>query len=190
MNEEIKQQKKILRQSLIAKRKHLTKAYREEASEKILAHVVKSREYLLAGTIFIYVGQEDEVNTLLIIEDALAKGKRVAVPKIIGNGLMEAYELEATEDLVPNRFGILEPKECLYRVEPNDIDVTYVPCVAFTKEGDRLGHGGGYYDRFLLRGKFNRTLVAFGKMEEETLPNEEFDEKVHQIITENGIERI
>ncbi len=190
MNAEIKEQKKILRQGLMAHRKSLTKNYREEASEQMLSHIVKSREYLLAGTIFIYVGQEDEVNTLLIIEDALAKGKRVAVPKIIGPGLMEACELEATEDLYPNRFGILEPKECLYRVDPMSIDVAYIPCLAYTKDGHRLGHGGGYYDRFLPRGKFNRTLLAFSEMEVETLPLEDFDEKVQMILTEHGLERV
>lgn len=190
MNEEIKEEKKILRKKLMAYRKSLSKDYRDEASRQILSHIIKSREYLLAGTIFIYVGQEDEVNTLLIIEDALAKGKRVAVPKIIAPGLMEACELESTEDLYPNRFGILEPKECLFRVEPASIDVAYIPCVAYTKNGHRLGHGGGYYDRFLPRGQFNRTLLAFSKMEVETLPVEDSDEKVQMILTEHGLERV
>ncbi len=190
MNEEIKEQKKNLRKKLMAYRKSLTSNYLEEASRQILSHIVKSREYLLAGTIFIYVGQEDEVNTLLIIEDALAKGKRVAVPKIIGPGLMEACELEAIEDLYPHQFGILEPKECLYWVDPTTIDVAYIPCVAYTKDGHRLGHGGGYYDRFLPRGQFNRTLLAFSVMEVETLPMEDFDERVHMILTEHGLERV
>lgn len=190
MNDEIKQQKKVLRKNLTIKRKALSKDYRKNASEKILHHMVKSREYLLAGTIFIYVGQDDEVDTLLMIEDALAKGKRVAVPKIIGPGLMEACELEATEDLFPNSYGILEPKQCLYRVNPDDIDVAYIPCVAFTKEGHRLGHGGGFYDRYLRGTHFHRSLVAFSEMEEQMLPMDSHDEEVHEIITEKGIQKI
>jgi 5-formyltetrahydrofolate cyclo-ligase len=70
------------------------------------------------------------------------------------------------------------------------IDVAYIPCLAYTKDGHRLGHGGGYYDRFLPRGKFNRTLLAFSEMEVETLPLEDFDEKVQMILTEHGLERV
>ncbi len=190
MNEEIKEQKAILRRELIHQRRKISMRDRDVASENILNHVVKSRDYLLAGTIFIYVGQEDEVDTSLIIRDALAKGKRVVVPKIIGPGLMEACELEVMEDLYPNRFGILEPKDCLYRVDPENIDVAYIPCVAFTGDGHRLGHGGGYYDRYLGRGHFGRTLIAFQEMEVEALPVEPFDEQVHQIITEKGLRKI
>ncbi len=190
MNEDIKIEKGLLRKKHIQRREEISKAYRDEASGKILAHVAKSRDYLLAGTIFIYVGREDEVDTSLIIRDALAKGKRVAVPKIIGPGLMEAYEVEVMEDLFPNRFGILEPKESMYRVDPENIDVAYIPCVAFTKDGVRLGHGGGYYDRYLTRGHFNRTLIAFNEMEVDALPIELYDEQVHQIITEKGLRKI
>lgn len=190
MSEDINQHKKSLRQQLRRKRKALSKEYRELASAKILEHLVKSREYLLASTIFIYVGQEDEVNTSLIIKDALAKGKRVAVPVIISPGLMEACELEAFEDLEPNRFGILEPKQCLYRVDPKSIDVAYIPCLAFTQDGHRLGHGGGYYDRYLTQGHFNRTLIAFSQMEVEIVPLDSHDQQVQEIVTENGIRKI
>lgn len=190
INEEIKQQKKEIRSMLIQRQRSLSREYREEASVKILEVLKKQKDYLLAGTIFVYVGQNTEVNTTLIIKDALAKGKRVLVPKTISLGHMEACEIDALEDLLPGTHGILEPKDLSYQMDPANIDIALIPCVAYTKEGFRLGYGGGFYDRFLPRGNFKRILVAFSKMEEENLPHDVFDEKVHGILTENGYDNL
>lgn len=186
MNEEIKHLKKELRRQLIVKQQKLDQNYREEASRRILELLKKQKDYLLAGSIFIYVGKGTEVDTTLIIKDALAKGKRVLVPKTVYLGHMEACEIDSMEDLIPGTHGILEPKDLTYRMEPEKIDVAFVPCVAFTKDGYRLGYGGGFYDRFLPRGRFKRILVAYSKMEENTLPHDVYDEKVHGILTEEG----
>lgn len=186
MNEEIKHLKKELRRQLIVKQQKLDQNYREEASLRILELLKKQKDYLLAGSIFIYVGKGTEVDTTLIIKDALAKGKRVLVPKTVYLGHMEACEIDSMEDLIPGTHGILEPKDLTYRMEPEKIDVAFVPCVAFTKDGYRLGYGGGFYDRFLPRGRFKRILVAYSKMEENTLPHDVYDEKVHGILTEEG----
>jgi 5-formyltetrahydrofolate cyclo-ligase len=186
MNEEIKHLKKELRRQLIVKQQKLDQNYREEASRRILELLKKQKDYLLAGSIFIYVGKGTEVDTTLIIKDALAKGKRVLVPKTVYLGHMEACEIDSMEDLIPGTHGILEPKDLTYRMEPEKIDVAFVPCVAFTKDGYRLGYGGGFYDRFLPRGRFKRILVTYSKMEENTLPHDVYDEKVHGILTEEG----
>ena len=186
IDEEVKLQKKELRGKLIAKQHNLDSRYRELASKEILEVLKKQKDYLLAGTIFIYVGQKTEVNTTLIIQDALAKGKRVLVPKTVSLGHMEACEIDSMEDLSPGLHGILEPKDLAYQMDPGKIDIAFVPCVAFTKEGYRLGYGGGFYDRFLPRGRFKRILIAFSEMEEDALPRDVFDEKVHGILTEKG----
>lgn len=186
VNEEVKLQKKELRRKLMDKQHNLDPMYKESASKEILEVLKKQKDYLLAGTIFIYVGQETEVNTTLIIQDALAKGKRVLVPKTVFLGHMEACEIDSMEDLSPGLHGILEPKDLAYQMDPGKIDIAFVPCVAFTKEGYRLGYGGGFYDRFLPRGRFKRILIAFSEMEEDALPRDVFDEKVHGILTEKG----
>ena len=186
----IKLEKKGIRKELITKLKSLDQKYRKEASEAILREIVKQKDYLLAGTIFIYVGTENEVDTTLIIKDALAKGKKVVVPKTIELGLMEACEIDSMEDLQPGRHDILEPMNATYKLDPEKIDVAYIPCVAYTRVGYRLGYGGGFYDRFLLRGKFKRVLLAFSEMEVERLPVDFFDEKVHAILNEKGYTEI
>ncbi len=185
-DQNIKQEKKEIRQKLIEKLRGLDAKYRKEASEVMMRKVITSKDYLLAGTIFIYVGTESEVDTSLIIRDALAKGKKVVVPKTLDLGNMEACEIDSMEDLELGRHGILEPTSFNYRLDPEKIDVAYIPCVAFTKEGYRLGFGGGFYDRFLVRGKFKRVLLAFSKVEVEKLPVDYFDEKVEGIFTEKG----
>lgn len=182
----IRQEKKALRKELTAKLHSLDKDYRRNASEKMLQEIIKQKDYLLAGTIFIYVGTETEVNTSRIIKDALAKGKKVVVPKTLELGHMEACEIDSMEDLAPGKHQILEPVNTIYRLDPEKIDVAFVPCVAYTGEGYRLGYGGGFYDRFLPRGKFKRILLAFSAMEVGKLPVDHFDEKVHGILTENG----
>ena len=186
----IKLEKKELRKELIRKLQNLDSTYRKEASEAILSKIVKQKDYLLAGTIFIYVGTENEVDTTLIIKDALAKGKKVVVPKTIELGLMEACEIDSMEDLQPGRHDILEPINTTYKLDPQRIDIAYIPCVAYTKDGYRLGYGGGFYDRFLLRGSFKRVLLAFSEMEVEKLPVDLFDEKVHAIFNEKGYSEI
>ena len=188
MNEDqnIKLEKKELRKNSIRKMSGFSGKYKKEASKKILDELVRHKDYLLAGTIFIYVGTENEVNTSLIIKDALAKGKKVFVQKTISLGHMEACEIDTMKDLFPGRHGILEPKDTSYTLDPDAIDVAFVPCVAFTKDGFRLGYGGGFYDRYLPRGSFKRILVAFSEMEVDKLPRGTFDEKVDGILTENG----
>lgn len=189
-NQDIKIEKKALRKELIEKMASFEEGYREESSLKILEHLVRNKEYLLAGTIFIYVGTSNEVNTTLIIKDALAKGKKVCVPKTIKLGHMEACEIDSMEDLHPGRHGILEPMDTAYRIDPDRIDIAFVPCVAFTADGYRLGYGGGFYDRFLPRGSFKRILTAFSRMEADRLPHDEYDEKVHGILTEKGYKEV
>lgn len=188
MNEDqnIKLEKKRLRQVALSKMSGFSEEYKAEASRRMMEILVRHKDYLLAGTIFIYVGTENEVNTTLIIKDALAKGKKVVVPKTLSLGHMEACEIDSVKDLFPGRQGILEPKDTSYTINPHAIDVAFIPCVAYTKEGFRLGYGGGFYDRYLPRGNFKRILVAFSEMEMEKLPRDTFDEKVQGILTEKG----
>ena len=190
INQNIAQEKKELRRAYIQKMAALSEDYRKHASEKILKELVKHKDYLLAGTIFIYVGTEHEVDTTLIIKDALAKGKKVVVPKTITLGQMEACEIDTMEDLHPGRHGILEPADTTLKVDPSMIDLALVPCVAYSEDGFRLGYGGGFYDRYLTRGSFRRILLAFSEMQTDHIPRDAFDEKVHGILTEKGYNKI
>ena len=89
-------------------------------------------------------------------------------------------------------YGILEPvMENSKILEPGDIDLVIVPCVAFDEYGNRCGHGAGYYDRFMTSmPPESLIMVAFEAQRSEKLKTEETDIPVRTIVTEAGIARI
>lgn len=185
MNNEIKLRKKQLRKELLNRQSSLSPEYKKAASEKIAGRVFKNRDYLEADAIFIYSGMENEVDTSIIICDALKRGKRVAVPKVLSLRHMEAWRINSVQDLEPGKYGILEPKERSEIIKPEAIDLVFVPCVSFNMEGYRLGYGGGFYDTFLPQGNFKKIIIAFHKMMQEDIPADKFDIKADGIITES-----
>lgn len=184
---ELYSKKRELREELNQRQCSLSDAYKKEASLEIARRVFESKEYQEANTIFIYCGTSNEVDTSIIIKDALNKGKHVALPKIVTRGIMEALEIESMEELIPEKHGILEPKEGSRLIQPEEIDLVMIPCLGFSQDGYRIGYGGGFYDRYLPKGKFTKIIIAFEKMRVETIPVGKLDHKVDKIITESEI---
>ena len=147
------------------------------------------REYVGARTVFCYWGVGTEPDTSVIIRRSLLDGKRVALPRVIGAGLMEARLIEDLSQLVNGTFGILEPSQYAEKLQPEDIDIAVVPGVAFSADGRRLGRGGGYYDRFLTKVKGLTVALCQERLLTDELPVEEYDIKVRCIITEKKIRR-
>lgn len=116
--------------------------------------------------------------------------RRFCFPRSLEGGEMKFYELERPSDpesFTKGRFGILEPKEGKL-VSAAEIDICYIPLVAFDSLGYRLGQGQGYYDRFLREFEGLRIGVGFSWQESTApLPIENHDERLHQVITEKGI---
>ena len=102
---------------------------------------------------------------------------------------MEAYVPDGP--LVPGPFGIPEPDPLHSRLlPPEELDAVLVPCVGFDAEGNRLGHGGGYYDRYLRRcPQTAAILTAFETQRLERVPREEHDLSFSVLVTENGVLR-
>lgn len=185
-NNEIELRKKKLRENLLTRQRSLSTEYKRYASEKIAGIVLKNSDYLKSGIIFIYSGMKNEVDTSIIISDALLRGKKVAVPKVISSRHMEALRIKSMDDLRPGKYGILEPKEGSEVIEPEDIELVFVPCVSFSKDGYRLGYGGGFYDTYLAEGNFKKIIIAFDRMKNEDIPTDSHDQKAEGIITEEG----
>jgi len=183
---ELVTRKRALRKELNQRQCSLSNEYKELASIEIARRAFESKEYQEAGTIFIYCGTSNEVDTSIIIKDALKKGKHVALPKTLSLGIMDALEIESMEDLIPERHGILEPKEGSRKIQPEEIDLALIPCLGFSRDGYRIGYGGGFYDRFLPKGDFTKIIIAFEKMSVEDMPIGSFDHKVDKTITESA----
>lgn len=159
-------------------------AYLEEAGRKIEEKVISSSVFKKSKNIFIYVSVKNEPPTKNIIIEALSGGKNVFVPKCLGGGIMKAVRIENLDDLVPGMMSIPEPKPDLKTESPENIDLVIVPCVTATKSLKRLGHGGGYYDRFLEKTKAFKLCLCYEKIISHDIPTEEFDVLMDFVLTE------
>ena len=180
--ESIFEKKKALRKSVTTRVKLLPGAYRAAASRSIAEQVLASGEYRAAKRIFLYIGMPTEPDTAGIIEAALSDGKDVYVPKCISRTEMLAVRIKSTADLVPGAYGIPEPVDCSETIGPDAIDLILVPCVSAWTDGRRLGHGAGYYDRFLT-GSADKTLcLCFRKALSPDIPTDENDVRMHRVL--------
>ena len=129
----------------------------------------------------------DEVQLSDLLAHALREGKRVGLPLITGKGLMEAVNLPSLAALVPGKFGILTVRKEEQSIIPADeVDFVVVPGAAFSPKGERLGLGGGYYDRYLMEKapQAYRTALTFDGQVVASVPMEAHDAKVNLILTE------
>lgn len=163
----------------------LSEECRLRADEAIAERLISLPEYRSARRIMLFCGVGREPDTRPLIEHALAGGKLVALPRITGRGVMEAAETRAIRELVTGAFGIPEPPAQRESVPPEELDLIVVPAAAFTVRGERLGRGGGYYDRFLL--KTRGFTVGFARETNvlDLIPTEPHDISVDCLITES-----
>ncbi|MFH1641393.1 MAG: 5-formyltetrahydrofolate cyclo-ligase [Nanoarchaeota archaeon] len=153
-------------------------------SELIKQKLLSLGEYKKARKIMAYVSFGTEVDTHSIIKEAL-KEKIVAVPKIKGWEMIPCRIDDFSELNFKNRYGILEPDD--FKKKMDDVDLVIVPGVAFDKEGNRIGYGGGYYDTFLKNSKAKKIGIAFDMQIVDKIPAEKHDIKVDKIVTESTI---
>jgi 5-formyltetrahydrofolate cyclo-ligase len=166
---------------------------RPAASRAVLERLRGLGVWERAGTICCYVGVRSEVDTLPLLADALAEGRRVAVPACEGETLRLVY-LASLDELVPARFGLLEPtaEVCLAteRTCPvAAVDLFVVPGVAFDRSGGRIGYGRGFYDRLLAHARPGaaRVGLAFEAQLVECVPAEATDVPMDLVITERAV---
>ena len=116
--------------------------------------------------LFLSIPGKSEVQTVQIRDMLYAKKKQVVVPKIVGPGLLEHFLLTPDTELAVNKWGIPEPVSGP-RISPKDIEVVFVPLLAFDKSGNRVGYGKGFYDRFLAQCKTQVVKIGLSLFEAE-----------------------
>ena len=144
--------KKSLRVLYLSQRNATPEKLRGPQDERILARVEELEAFKNATMLLSYVSHGSEIDTRPLIERWLAKGGRLAVPRVMTDehGL-EFCEVSSLDELVPGTFGVLEPAA---GIEPLSVyqmagSVCLVPGLVFDATGQRIGYGGGYYDSFL-----------------------------------------
>ena len=149
-----------------------------QAAGREISHVLFARpDWQAADTVFCFVSLPSEVDTLPILQAALAGGKRLCVPRMLGGGQMEIVCISALETLHPNALGIREPLGGQV-LAPTDLGaraLAVVPCLAVSRDGVRLGRGGGYYDRFLAGFGGHAVLLCPRALVFDSLPAEPWD---------------
>lgn len=121
-----------------------------------------------------------------MIKRALAEGKRVALPKVKGNGL-ELFEIrEFEKEVSPGVWGIPEPNEH-NRIILEAVDLVIVPGLAFDERGDRLGYGAGFYDKLLASHVKPTVALAFEVQMVKQVPAVQHDIRINKIVTEKRV---
>ena len=141
-----------------------------------------------AESVFCFVGALHEPDTMPILQGALSAGKQLLVPRIAGPGQMQLVPLQSLERLQPGAFGILEPPQALSAVPAGSgVQLAVLPCLAATRSGARLGHGGGYYDRFLANYSGQRLILCPEALLAQSLPTGPLDEPAQAVLTEKAL---
>lgn len=145
------EEKKQIRHRVLARRDALTGQEQRRASCLITERLLGHQWFYRAGSLLCYVSYGSELDTRELIREALRLGKEVYVPRVGEGRQMDFYRIGALEELQPGFHGILEPPDTarIYAGKRAERALMLMPGVAFDLYGNRLGYGGGYYDRYL-----------------------------------------
>ena len=148
---------------------------------------LSSKLYLNSECIMLYMPLGNETDTSLILEKALADGKRVVIPvtDIVNTDIIPCVVTKET-DFQKGAYSINEPDR-LIKADETHIDTVIVPGIAFGKDGARVGFGKGYYDRFLQKTNAIKVGFCYEFQLYETIPADSHDMPMDYVITENII---
>lgn len=143
-----------------------------------------------ARTVCAYLAGEGEPDLDPLVESLISQGRTVCVPIVDWrSGQMEAGVLDSLGSARARRHGIREAPEHARRVSPHDLDLVVVPGLAFDAAGNRLGRGGGFYDRFLsrLRPQTPVVGVCFDCQVVHSVPTDRHDRPVDRVVTDRRV---
>lgn len=166
---------------------NLSAEEKNKKDSEIRERLFDIRKFKGSENFFIYISTEKEVDTHPIINELLKRGKNVFVPHIQKEKrvMVPVQIRDYPEELEKGPFGIMQPKKgSSNSVQPGKIDISIVPGVAFDESGNRVGHGFGYYDRFLRDLDSKTIALAYEFQVVEDIKCDPWDVPVDIIITE------
>lgn len=173
--------KKELRSHIRACKRAMTQEQIENASAVLAQKLYVTAQYQNATTVYGYLPYNQEVRTVPILQQALRDGKKVAVPKMYGDTMRFIYlsDLNAVE---PNEYGIPQPvADTPVADDPNAL--VLMPGLAFDDKGNRMGYGGGYYDKFLAAEPNHPTVaLCYAFQMVPSIPTDTYDIPVDLVI--------
>lgn len=189
--------KNKIRQHIRAQRRALTPDQQDKASEQVYNHIIHLQRYNLSQHLAFYLSNENELNPERILQEAHNAGKKCYLPILHPQKINTLYFLPYApgDALMANRFGIFEPviDDIKNHIPIWQLDLVFVPLVAFDKHRNRLGMGKGYYDRtfaFLKRSSMHKPYLvglAYHMQQVDQLDLEAHDIPLDIVVTEKGI---
>ena len=181
------------KKSIRKKAKSIRASFSEEkvssVSQQICIKLLEQKWYNLCDTIFVYAAIGQEIDLSCFIERALKDKKRIAFPKVSGEE-MDFYYVDDVSYLEKGCFGIPEPTEFCPKAFPHEGTVMLIPGLTFSAEGQRIGYGKGYYDRYLnCHSGVYKIGICYDQLFAQAWPDDQNDVSMDYIITEKkGIE--
>lgn len=183
----IAEQKKQVRAAVLKKRAALTSEQKMDFSHRICQKIAQQTAVWQASCVAAFYPTRDEVDIRPLLTQLVQQDITVALPRVITPGKMAFHRFEGAPTLEESIFpGFYQPTKSSPTVNPQLIDFLIIPAVACDKKLNRLGYGGGFYDRFLI----NMTTVfscapLFACQQIAAVPTEQHDCPVGMVICEN-----
>ena len=189
-------ERRALRREMRRRRRALDASDRYAAARALSKRIAGSRWFANSRTIAVYLPNDGEIGLLPLVARAWSMGKRTYLPKLFGPKLW-FLPFHAWTTFAGNRFAIPEPAAPVRRrIRPMFIDLVLLPLVAFDRFGNRLGMGGGYYDRTFEAVRHRTTWrgpmlvgVAYEFQRVDALPAAGWDVPLDAIATDRAIRR-
>ena len=182
-------EKEALRKFLINRRSELGPLI--DFQKNILNNVIPLIEEMDNEFIGTYISFRNELDTRKLNQYFLERELKLALPAIdFENKQINFFGYDKSTELIENKFSILEPKNKDEVIFPK---IIFIPLLAYSKSGYRLGYGGGYYDKYLSKngiGDIKKIGIAFSFQEVEQIPVEDHDERLDWILTEKHLYKV
>ncbi|MBT4213108.1 MAG: 5-formyltetrahydrofolate cyclo-ligase [Porticoccaceae bacterium] len=185
-----------IRKQLRVKRRSLSPQLQHSASEQLASYLCNESVFIDAQKIGFYIANDGEIDPAALMASAENLNKQCFLPIVGPNKTNNLYfgPFDANTKLKPNRYGILEPSFDEGKIVfPQSLDVLFMPLVGFDRQGNRIGMGGGYYDRALAFMKEQETSsltlvgLAHSIQEVPQISSQSWDIPLHLIATEKEL---
>ena len=176
--------KQELRQWIRSQKRSMSLDEIEKKSERIFEKLENLKIWKEMELVYSYVSYNQEVQTVKRMEHWLSKGKRIAVPKVVGEDI-QFYEIESMNQLRKGYQNILEPVS--EKLVEDEAGIVLMPGLAFDRSYHRLGYGGGFYDRYLQRWEripLTKIALCYSYQLLDVVPFEVHDYQMDIILTE------
>ncbi len=181
--------KSLIRMRHLQARNSLSEAEVAEKSKKVMEKLFGLPEFENSKAVLFYASFGNEVATTKMIEKALELGKKVCVPVTsFKEKTIAVSEIESVDELEKKESGLVEPRE-VRECSINEMGMVIVPGIVFDEDGNRIGYGGGFYDRLL--NKAPRGIVAVGLCFEQNIEKritgQSHDVRMELVVTEERV---